>query len=466
MPRTSRHNAPLKPRPAREIAVSDAVRWYDGMPLAPQHFQESSRRFERLLDYHIDVLAPFHYGVVSFDIDPASLSAGVLSVRVEAVLPDRLVIRAAHPISTRLDPAELRKKAAGAGGLKRPDTFDVYLAVPSEHPGRTAAGDTPRYLMPRDGDRINDDTTGEGDLEVHRLVPNVHIAVAVEPPPDTSWIRLAQLRLDGDAFSRTEYLPPTLVVSDASPLFELCRRIVESIRNLANRLGERIGVLSENTDAALIAASRRQLYHLTAALPPLEALLFTRRSHPFPLYVALAGVVGQLAPLALSPVPPRPPAYQHDDLEDVFSEMEATIQRIIREGIQQSFKPHALDFADGVFRLDFVSDWADRIVVLAVRDAGGGPPADAKKWIAGAIVAPLRRARDLMASRALGVGRELITRKDDLVPTRDEALFELTGLGQFFKNDEPMVIWNPAPGSEDIRPVEVVLYVKEPPAPA
>jgi type VI secretion system protein ImpJ len=459
MPRPASKRPQQKPRPRRDLAIADAVRWYDGMPLAPQHFQESQRRFERLLDYQLDVLAPHHYGVVALDVDAASLSAGVLSVQVEAVLPDRLVVRTSYPISVTLDPAELRKKL-GPPTRGRADTLDVYLAVPNEHPGRAAAGDDPRYLMPPDGDRLSDDTTGEGEIEVHRLVPDVRLVVDLEPPPDSSWIRLAQLRLEGEAFSRTEYVPPLLVVSEQAPLFETCRRIVEIIRNLANRLGERIGVLSQNTDAALIAESRRQLYHLTAALPPFEALLFTRRAHPFPLYLALAAIVGQLAPLALSPVPPRPPAYQHDDLQEVFGEMAACIQRFIREGIQQSFRAYAFDVKDGVFRLDFVSDWSDRVVILAVREPSGGG-SDAKRWVEGAIVGPLRLARELQSSRALGVDRTLVTRKDDLVPTRDEALFELAGLRRFFTADEPLVVFNPAPGSEDIRPIEVVLYVKE-----
>jgi type VI secretion system protein ImpJ len=455
----------LSPRPAREIVVADPVRWYDGMPLAPQHFQESARRVERLVDYHLDVLAPYHYGVLALDVDAASLSAGVLSVEVEAVLPDRLVVSTTRPITMKLDAEALRKKL-DQGTRGRAEVFDVYLAVPSEHPGRDAAGENPRYLLPSDGDHVTDDTTGTGDLEVHRLVPNVRVFVDVEPPPDTSWIRLAQLRLDGVVFSRADYIPPLLQVSEVTPLFDLCRRLVETIRSLANRLGERIGVLSQNTDAELIAASRVQLYHLTAALPQLEALLFTRRAHPFPLYVALAGVIGQLAPLALSPVPPRPPAYQHDDLRSVFAEMETTILRIIREGIQQTFKAHAFDLDGQVFRLDFVSDWADRDVLLAVREPAGGDLGGVKRWVQGAIVGPLRIARDLQSSRALGVERELVPRKDDLVPTSDEALFELKGLKRFITADEPLVIWNPDPAAEGLRPMEAVLYVKEPKTPA
>lgn len=458
MPRTPSNRQ--KPRSRREIVVADPVRFYDGMPLAPQHFQESGRRVERLFDYHVEQFAPYHYGVVSIDLDGASLSAGILSVQVEAILPDRGVARTATAVTIPLDPAELQKKL-GPVVRGRASTLDVYLSLPTEHAGRAAAGDDPRYLLPSDGDRITDDTTGTGEMEVHRLVPNVRITVDVDPPKDASWIQIAELRMEGEVFSRTDYVPPLLAVTEATTLFEMLRRMVENVRNIANRLGERISVLSPNTDAALIAESRRQLYHLTAALPPLEAVFFTRRAHPFAIYVALSSVIGHLAAIALSPVPPRPPAYQHDDLKGVFGEMEGIVQRMIREGIQQSFKAHPFDLDGQIFRLEFVSDWADRVVMLAVREARSSEPGSARRWLESAIVGPQRVARQLQASRALGVEREVTPRKDDLVPTSDEALFELKGLKRFFNADEPMVIWNPAPGSDDLRPVEVVLYVKE-----
>lgn len=471
MSRAATHrDSKLVPRRGRTIAPADPVRWYDGMPLAPQHFQESTRRHERVLDYQLELLAPYHYGVVSLVVDPGSLRAGVLNVEVEAVLPDRLIVKKALR-NRKLDPAELLKKAGGPRGVAQ--TFDVYLAVPNEHPGSAASGEAPRYRMPPSGDRVKDDTTGEGELEVLRLVPNAEVIVDVEPPRDASWIRLAQLRLEGEALARGDYVPPHLVVNDGTALYELCCGLVDSLRATANRLGERITVLSENTDASLIAESRRQLYHLTAALPSFEALLYTRRAHPFCLYMALCAVTGHLAALARTPVPPRPPAYDHDDLRGVFVELRGTIERMVREGIKQSFKPHAFDVDDdararlglegSVFRLEFVSDWSMRAVILAARVSRSGDLASVKKWIAGAIVAPAKKAAELRKSRAIGVEREVIERKDDLVPTSDEVLVELKDLGRFFVADEPMLIFNPGPGTEESRPVEVVLHVKERP---
>src|SRR5690349_2738295 len=94
------------------------------MLLSPQHFQESARRFERMLDYHLDYAAPFHYGVVNVDIDGGLLVSGTFRVNeIEAVMPDGLVVR-----HTTKDPnleADLKPHAAAmaAGPL------NVFLAV-------------------------------------------------------------------------------------------------------------------------------------------------------------------------------------------------------------------------------------------------------------------------------------------------------------------------------------------------
>jgi type VI secretion system protein ImpJ len=457
---STRRDDPSKPRPAREIAIPDAVRWYDGLPLAPQHFQEAARRPERLLDYHLGLAAPYHYGVVSIDIDRGRLAGGELWVDVEAVMPDRLVFRTAgHRLSMRLDPGELRKKWQAAGRKARANLLNVYLAIPWEHPGRSAAGELSRYTA-RDGDAITDDTTGENEVEVPRLAANARLVVDVEPPVDSAWIPLAQLRLEGESFAGTEYVPPLLFVSPEDGVYAVCARLVERIRGVANRLSERLGVLSQNTDRELIAEARRQIYHLTATLPAFEAMLFTEQSHPYPLYLGLAAMLGQIAPIGRSPVPPPLPAYQHDDLYATFAEAEARVQRIIREGIQESFKAYPFDLRQSSFVLDFTSDWADRSVVLAVRELSGDE-GNTLRWMAGAVVGPQKSAHGLVTSRALGVRRERVPRVDDLVPTRGEVLFELKNLKDFFRNDEPMTVFNPARDVDEIRPSELVLYVKE-----
>src|SRR5262249_28543467 len=56
--------APL-PMSARDLPA--AIQWYEGMLLAPQHFQQSSLRQEALLAYHLAALSPYHWGVSRLD---------------------------------------------------------------------------------------------------------------------------------------------------------------------------------------------------------------------------------------------------------------------------------------------------------------------------------------------------------------------------------------------------------------
>ncbi|HEV3052518.1 MAG TPA: type VI secretion system baseplate subunit TssK, partial [Longimicrobium sp.] len=79
--------------------VNDAVGWYEGMLLAPQHFQQAQLQADQLLGYHLAALSPYHWGVRRLVLDCAALPGGTFTVQeLEAVLPDGLVAR--HDAST------------------------------------------------------------------------------------------------------------------------------------------------------------------------------------------------------------------------------------------------------------------------------------------------------------------------------------------------------------------------------
>src|SRR5262245_21551674 len=106
----------------RAVEVPEAIQWHDGMLLLPQHFQESSRRFERLLDYHVGGASPYHYGVVHLEIDLGLLVSGTLRVNeIEAIMPDNMIVH-----RTASDPVlevDLKPQAAAM----RAEPSFVYL---------------------------------------------------------------------------------------------------------------------------------------------------------------------------------------------------------------------------------------------------------------------------------------------------------------------------------------------------
>jgi type VI secretion system protein ImpJ len=470
------------PRPRLDADVPPAVLWHDGMALAPQHFQESVRRTERLFDFHFGLVAPYHYGVTRLDIDRGRLGGGELHVRVEAVMPDRLRVRASwEELWIKLDAAELRKRASAGPRRARANEFDVFLMVPWEEDGRAAVGELPRYSQDEgEADAVTDDTTGESKLQIRRLVPNAMLLVDVKPPTSSTWIRIAKGHLDGDVLVLDEqHVPPLLAVSTESHalgLYEVCKRLIALIRNTANRLSERRRVLSKSVDrnqahdaAAAddrerLVETKQQIQSLVAALPPFEALLYTNQAHPFALYVALAGLVGSVAGLSRSLLPPVLSVYRHDGLLATFEEAATQVETMMREGIVESFTPHPLTVAPDGYQVEFPRDWVGRLLVLAVRGLRGISKDSVGDWMMRATIASKSAVERVRGSRYTGVARERVERLDDLFPAGDELLFQLSEKSDDLVAGQQLTVFNPTDAAGDVGAFEIVLYVQEPQA--
>lgn len=435
--------------------VPAAIQWHDGMLLSPQHFQESARRSERLLDYHFAHASPFHHGVLHLEIDLGLLVSGKLRVvELEAVLPDNLIVQ--HGDRDPELTLDLKPHAeALAGG-----PLTAWLAVPREHLGGAAVGGEFARWRSVEGPPILDDNTGDEPLAIPRLRPLSRLVLAEEPPARFVCLPIARIRRDGEAFARTDYVPPCLSVPLASPLGVLCQQVAARLREKALRLADKLGALSLTTDRELIGELRRQIHCLVAALPPFEAALHTGRSHPYPLYLALAALVGQLAALARTPVPPVLPAYLHDDLRATFQAARDHAFRLVDEGILESFTAYPLDFGEGRYRVEFQRIWAGRPVLIAARGRRGAQEKDVIAWLDAALIGSLRRAREMQQARVLGAGRRRVDRHGDLIPPGGTVLFELEEDSPYLEPGEPMVVFNTADPTATSGPAELVLYVK------
>ena len=69
--------------------IVDPVEWFEGMLLAPQHFQLMNARVDSLVAWHTLAAAPFSWGVRRLVFDHGLLPAGVLRVlALDAIMPD------------------------------------------------------------------------------------------------------------------------------------------------------------------------------------------------------------------------------------------------------------------------------------------------------------------------------------------------------------------------------------------
>jgi len=435
--------------------VPPAIQWHEGMLLAPQHFQQLALRQEALLRYQIAMTSPYHWGVRHLKIDPVLLVDGVFRVlELEAVLPDGLVVSHfpddSPDLAVDLGPYDTRL-------LDGP--LPVHLAVVAERGSLARVGNEGSRFESVEGDPVVDENTGEGELRVPRLKPLLRLLVTDSPPPKFVTLPLAEVTHSRESFSLTPFIPPTLRVTPVSPLADFCTALSGRLREKAVFLSEQ-GEPSSAVRAAQLIETQSLVHGLVAALPPFEALVYSGVAHPFQLYLALCGLVGHLAAVSRSLMPPVLDPYDHNDLRATFEQARAFIEQALREGISESYAAHPFYLAEGSFFLKFDPQWMNRPLVLGVRGKPGAAERDLAAWIQAAVIASKSRMPELQQKRVLGVRRKKIEADTDLVPARGVLLYSISAEPELVVSEELLEVRNPDDPDGQNRPTEVVLYVR------
>lgn len=436
--------------------VPEAIQWHEGMLLAPQHFQQLAHRQESLLHYHAAMISPYHWGVRHLKIDPVLLVDGVFRVlELEAVLPDGLVV--SH-FPDRGPDLSVDLTAEAERIRQRP--VAVHLAVVTR---RSAAGrvdaEGARFESV-EGEPVVDENTGDGELRVPRLRPRLRLVVSDDPPPKYSALPLAEIAYGNEAFTTTPFVPPTLRVTPGSPLADLCAAVATRLREKAAFLSEQVREPSSAVRVAQLLETRALVHGLVATLPPFEALLHSGVAHPFALYLALCSVVGHLASVGRSLVPPVLEAYDHNDPRGAFEAARAFIEQAVREGVSESYTAYPFYFAEGGFFLKFDPKWMSRPLILGVRSRPGASENDVEAWVEGAVIAAKSKMPELHQKRVLGLRRRRIEADADLVPARGVLLYSLSADPELVVPGELLEIRNPDDPGGRIQPPEIVLYVR------
>ena len=449
-----RHDSML---PASDIP--EAIQWHEGMLLAPQHFQQLAWRQDALLHYATLAASPFAWGVRHVRIDPVLLMSGLLRVvELEAILPDGLLVT-----HTPQAPEALEVDLAPYAETLRQQELPVHLAVPARTRSvPSAQGDLARYVSV-EGAAMVDENTGEGDLRIPRLRPRLSLLLTATPPAQYVHLPLARVCYQHEGFALTDFLPPTWTVPLHSPLGEVCTRMARRLREKAVALAEKARAPSATLGTPMLLEAQKTVHHLVAALPPLEAIVYSGVAHPYVVYLALCTVAGQVAALGNSLLPPVFEPYNHHDLRASFAPLEAFIMRMLDEGMPEVYAAFPFVWTDGRFRLPFDGSWMERRLVLAVRAPAGMSESDVIAWIEECLIGASTVVPSLVDRRIRGAERQLLQRDDDLIPARGVVLCTLTVDAACIVAHEALDIVNTSEHWGTLRPAEIVLYVKHTP---
>ncbi|HEV3316391.1 MAG TPA: type VI secretion system baseplate subunit TssK [Candidatus Angelobacter sp.] len=428
--------------------IPEAIQWHEGMLLAPQHLQQLSQRSESLVHYHLHSVAPFFWGIRHLEFDQKLLTTGVFRVlKLEAVMPDGLVVSHQAGQSTDLQIA--------LQNLNQPMT--IHLAVPARSLVATK-GDLPRYHSV-EGEPIVDESTGDGEVTIPRLKPQLRLFSGDVPPAKFVSFPLARVQYRNEAFGLTDFIPPSTLVPIGSAIWEMCSLTAAKIRERALFLSEQVRSPASASRVPLMLETKNRIQSLVCGLPQFEAVMNTGVVHPFELYKAFCVLAGHLAALGYSMVPPVFATYKHNDLYASFNQLQEFAFTMMEEGIPESYIAIPLQLVRKMFSVVFDGEWKDRRLFLAMRGPTGMSEKDVVEWGEHCRIGSESVMRSMREKRILGAGRQLIQSYEALVPARGVILFALEYDPQFIRLDEVLQVVNDNEAA-GLHPAEVILYVK------
>jgi type VI secretion system protein ImpJ len=440
---------------AKPLHVPERIVWHEGMLLAPQHFQQAEARVDALVAWYGLAVQPFGWGVRTLGIDSALLHAGIFRVlSLQAILPDGTAVsysadEAGHG-ALELNLAPYADALASA-------PLNVYLTLPLGRSLRDQG--VPARFRSVASPPVEDEVSEAVATDVPRLVPNLGIAAGAVPSGLYSHLRLGTVFKDNELIKPGPELPPLLEVPKDSALWERIAGFAGQLRAKAAFLAKQTAVPSSKAEDRLAYLEHKdRLRNLLAGLPTIEAVLRTPQLHPYPLYLALCGLMGPLSMLKPGALPPVPPAYDHADPLATLSPLLDGLQDALRE-VSQDYRELKFEFRHGAFELVLQPDWLDKRLVVGLR---GQPEKDLLAWMESAIVGSQSAYASLRERRVLGAARSTIEVAEELGVRSSSGytLFAVQTNPSLTVAGQPLIISNSAESAAAQRPQEVVLFVK------
>ncbi|MBN2125898.1 MAG: type VI secretion system baseplate subunit TssK, partial [Deltaproteobacteria bacterium] len=379
-------------------------------------------------------------------------------VDLEAVMPDGLVVAyggdQGEDLELDLVPylEEMKQKP-----------LTVHIVVPAKKRGIGATkGDLLRYDSVQ-GRPVVDENTGESELSIPRLRPRLGLLLTETPPQKYSAFPLAKVAYQNETFVLTDYVAPTLAVSIRSPIGEMCNAIAHRMREKAVSLSERVRSPSSVMRGPMLLTTKSMIRSLVSGLPQFESILNTGMAHPYTLYLSLCTLVGHVASLGRSLIPPVLAPYDHNELFGAFEQARVYIFRMIDEGILETHTPVLFDFEAGMFSLKLEAPWMTPHLLIGVRGRHGASEKDVLGWMEESLIGSSDRMESMKDKRILGASRHRIEGDEELIPVTGVILFSVKTDPEFIHPDEMLQVFNTSDPAGKRSPAEIVLYVRNEP---
>ncbi|MCX7338483.1 MAG: type VI secretion system baseplate subunit TssK [Alphaproteobacteria bacterium] len=438
------------------LPITPQIQWHEGMMLSPQHFQQSDLRNYQILTHQFKLTSNCHWGIKSVKFDPIVLPDGLVRILdLEAVMPDALIIHYSANM-TEIPPLEIDLRPY------KPSTpneeLTIYLAMPERlSDSSPIIGEFPRFHS-TEGYDVDDENTIDNRIKIPRLLPKLSLHVGNTPPSRCWAFPLLKVSFVDESFAKSSYTPPCFFLEKKDPLWQACGDIAQKIREKASSLCEK---WQNQIGTPMLQETSALLRPLVMALPGFEMIVHGTAVHPYVIYQELCDVVGYLAPLRLSQIPPVLPVYQHNDLNACFYPVINIIMQYLNS-IELSFAIFPFSQKERLFYVRLHKNYMTDKLYVGIRAPKGMTESELADWMRDAVIASDFAVEKARTQRITGAARTMLEGETlyELMPSRGIIIFEIKNDPDFIQPDQNVNIFNPA-DNPDRRPSEIALYVRK-----
>lgn len=318
---------------------ANRILWGEGMFLRPQHFQQQALFTEQAIAQLSHQIHAYPWGVRKVEIDIEALRAGQVCVNaLELVYQDGVYVNA--PGNEPLPAARNLKDIAQAGTetlvfacLPTLNAFGGNSSAPNAATARPARFSSELVAIP-------DLYTNALETEVTALRANVRILLAQENRDGHQCVPIARICKNATGVWTVDetYVPPLLGIEGSPSLKLMVRRLLDIMlvksQALAGSHRERVKSVVEYGTSDI---SSFWLLHTVNRTFPLLNHFARTGAHPEALYALLAQLCGELMTFSSTLTLGDIPAYDHDNLTQVFGKIDSILRDLLETVISNRY---------------------------------------------------------------------------------------------------------------------------------
>jgi type VI secretion system protein ImpJ len=452
------------------------IRWYEGMMLSPQHFQQNNLYLEQILHHQLRRVSGDPFGVLSLEIDQSLIDVGVVKIReLHGVMPDGTVVDYRDKveegtINTTGQNTSLEFDLSELKNIKPEQKVRLYLALAKQN---TNGKNDTRYDEVK-SESVEDFFAEQSKVELVRLKARLQLLSKDKLSGNYTYFPIVEVEKSklGVGFRWTDYAPPCIHVSTRSKgtgqMKTLWQELEKKAAEIRQKTKEQYEYFFRNTEKDnLITFSKRiELTQITQYLPKLTVMLNSHKCHPFDIYLTCLDMAGSMSMSLNNGLTHDYQKYDHENLNHTFQGI-LNLMDAVSDKLNVNLDVSNFELADkGWFSLS-IANMQETSIYLVFKVRLGINKEEAARWVDKALIYTFDKQQSLFTARLSGATRKRVKSFSELnlLEGEDELFYEIDLKSDYIQITEEqglLTIQTADENLDSLKPTAITLFQKKP----